>query len=277
MIKQLLLLTILNSNIVYAKDKNIVMTPLDHAYVEATKNSKEAVFYNAFLSATIFISTVDSPDEEKQTRTRAGDNDTISPIIIESDGDQYIMLFDSKERLASWAQREVGFTALAGHAIVEKMGTDFHWALNVGTAHVKTFVPDEIKWLKGNINVPEEKMVASGTQVLIGAPSQIPNGLIESLVKSLSSRNGEIKAAYLGQVHYVREGEQPHLALVLDTEINDQSIIEAISKDLAVSTKGFLGDDEYIDIMVNDGNGTALEITKAVKPFYEKVVGSKEC
>ncbi|WP_189062387.1 enhanced serine sensitivity protein SseB C-terminal domain-containing protein, partial [Shewanella hanedai] len=268
MIKQLLLLTILNSNIVYAEDKNIVMTPLDHAYVEATKNSKEAIFYNAFLTATIFIPTLDSPDEEKQTR--AGDNDTISPIIIESDGDQYIMLFDSKERLVSWAQREVGFAALPGHAIVEMMGTDFHWALNVGTAHVKTFVPDEIKWIKGNLNTPEEKMVASGTQVLIGAPSKIPNGLIESLVKSLSSRNGEIKAAYLGQVHYVREGEKPHLALVLHTDINDKSIIEAISKDLAFSTKGFLGDDEYIDIMVNDGNGTALEITKAVKPFYKK-------
>ncbi len=252
----------------YARDGSTNMTPLDQAYVEATKNNKESVFYNAFLSSTIFIPTINSPEEEKQSR--AGDNDTISPVIIESDGEQYLMLFDSKERLASWAKREVGFAALPGHAVVEMMGPNFHWALNVGTEYTKTFVPDEIKWLKENLNDLEEKSVSSGTKVLIGAPAKIPNGLIESLTKSLSSRNSEVKAAYLGQVYYVREGEKPHLALVIDTEVKDKSIIEAISKDLAVSTKGFLGDDEYIDIMINDGSDTALEITKSVKPFYTR-------
>lgn len=33
------------------------MTPLDRAYVEATQGGKESVFYNAFLSSTIFIAT----------------------------------------------------------------------------------------------------------------------------------------------------------------------------------------------------------------------------
>jgi len=242
------------------------MTPLDQAYVEATKNNKESVFYNEFLSSTIFIPTINAPKEDKHSR--AGDDDTISPIIIESNGEKHLMLFDSKERLASWAQREVGFAALPGHAIVEMMGSDFHWTLNVGTEYTKTFVPEEIEWLKGNLKNIEEKSVSSGTQVLIGAPAKIPDGLIESLTKSLTSRNNEVKSAYLGQVYYVQDGEKPHLALVIETEIKDKSIIEAISQDLAVSTKGFLGEDEYIDILVNDGNGTALEITKAVKPFY---------
>jgi hypothetical protein len=266
MTKQLLLLTILISSIAYARESNTDMTPLDQAYIEATKNSKESVFYNEFLNSTIFIPTINVPEEDKHSR--AEDDDTISPIIIESNGEKYLMLFDSKERLASWAQREVGFAALPGHAIVEMMGPDFHWALNIGTEYTKTFVPDEIEWLKGNLKNIEEKSVSSGTQVLIGAPAKIPDGLIESLTKSLSSRNNEVKSAYLGQVYYVQDGEKPHLALVIETEIKDKSIIEAISQDLAVSTKGVLGEDEYIDILVNDGNGTALEITKAVKPFY---------
>ena len=271
MIKQLLLLTILISSIAYAKERKTDMTPLDQAYVEATKNNKESVFYNEFLSSTIFIPTINAPEEDKHRR--AGDDDTISPIIIESDGGKYLMLFDSKERLESWAQREVGFAALPGHAIVEMMGPDFHWALNVGTEYTKTFVPEEIEWLKENLKNIEEKSVSSGTQVLIGAPAKIPDGLIQSLTKSLSSRNNEVKSAYLGQVYYVQDGEKPHLALVIETEIKDKSIIEAISQDLAVSTKGFLGEDEYIDILVNDGNGTALEITKAVKPFYVRKIG----
>lgn len=266
MTKQLLLLTILISSIAYARESNTDMTPLDQAYIEATKNSKESVFYNEFLNSTIFIPTINVPEEDKHSR--AEDDDTISPIIIESNGEKYLMLFDSKERLASLAQREVGFAALPGHAIVEMMGPDFHWALNIGTEYTKTFVPDEIEWLKGNLKNIEEKSVSSGTQVLIGAPAKIPDGLIESITKSLSSRNNEVKSAYLGQVYYVQDGEKPHLALVIETEIKDKSIIEAISQDLAVSTKGVLGEDEYIDILVNDGNGTALEITKAVKPFY---------
>jgi len=151
------------------------LTPLDQAYVEATQGGKESVFYNAFLSTTIFIATVNAP--EKEQNRRAGENDSISPIIIESDGANYVMLFDTKERLASWAKREVGFAALPGHAIVEMMSTDFHWVLNVGTEHMKILVPEEIQWLKENLKKALEQTMPSGTQVIIGAPAKIPAGL----------------------------------------------------------------------------------------------------
>lgn len=252
----------------FAKEDPRSMTPLDNAYVTAMQTQQEAVFYNAFLSSTIFIATVDSPATERAKR--AGNDETISPIIIESDGEKYVMLFDTKERLVSWAKREIGFAAVPGHAIVEMMGTDFHWALNVGTDHVKTFVPDEINWLKQNLKKAQAEKLSSGTQVLIGAPVQIPTDLVDSLKRNIAARNPEVRAAYLGQVFYVRDGEKPHLALVIDVNTKDKPTINAICQDLAVSTKGFLGDGEYIDIMTNDGNGTATEITKAVKPFYSK-------
>jgi hypothetical protein len=254
--------------VAFAKENPKFMTSLDKAHVTAMKTKQETVFYNAFLSSTIFIATADSPSTEKNKR--AGSNETISPIIIESNGEKYVMLFDTKERLAAWAQREVSFAALPGHAIVEMMGTDFHWALNVGTDYVKTFVPDEISWLKQNLTKAQAERVSAGTKVLIGAPAKTPNGLIEALKKTISSRNPEVKTAYLGQVFYVRDGEKPHLALVIEVSTKDNVIIDAICQDLAISTKGLLGEGEYIDIMVNDGNDTALEITKAVKPFYSK-------
>lgn len=252
----------------FAKEKIENMTPLDKAYVEATQGGKESVFYNEFLSSTIFIPIIDAPENEQDRR--AGENEKISPIIIESNGEKYFMLFDTKERLASWAKREVGFASVPGHTIVEMLPEGFYWALNVGTDHVKTFVPKEVEWLKGNLKRGENEKVEAGIQVLTGAPAKIPAGLIESLKKNLSARNSEVKAAYLGQVFYVKEGEKPHLALVLDITTKEKSIIEAICQDLAISTKGFLGEKEYIDIMVNDGNDTALEITRAVKPFYKK-------
>jgi hypothetical protein len=244
------------------------MTPLDKALAEAIAGRNESVFYNAFLNAMLFIPTVDAPGHE-QVR-RAGKGESLSPVIIESEGLKYLMLFDSKERLAAWAQREIGFAALPGHAIVEMMGTEFHWALNVGTEHVKTFVPDEIRWLKENLGRAQEENVAAGTQVLVGAPAKIPAGLIASLQQGLSTRNQEVTAAYLGQVYYVKPGEKPHLALVIEVSTKDKAVIAAICKDLAIATKGLLAKDEYIDILVNDGTGTALEITKAVKPFHVK-------
>ena len=106
--------------------------------------------------------------------------------------------------------------------------------------------------------------------MLIGAPAKIPSGLVEALKNTISSRNPEVKSAYLGQVVYVRDGDKPHLALVIEVDTKDKVAINAICQDLAVATKGLLGEGEHIDIMANDGNGTALEITKAVKPFYSK-------
>lgn len=244
------------------------MTSLDESYVTAMQTKQEAVFYDAFLKATIFIAIADSPTSE--STTRAGSNETISPIVIESHGEKYIMLFDTRERLAAWAKREVGCAALPGHAIVEMMGTEFHWALNVGTDYMKTFVPDEIAWLKQNLTKAQAESVPAGTKVLIGAPAKVPSGLVEALLETISSRNPEVQSAYLGEVFYVRDGEKPHLALVIDVNTRDKVAINAICQDLAVSTKGLLGEGDDLDIMANDGNGTALEITKAVKPFYSK-------
>jgi len=245
------------------------MTPLDSAYASAQKSEEhQSIFYNTFLNSELFIPTHDIP--EKDQHKRAGENESISPIFIESEGVQYLMLFDSKERLSAWAQKEVGFVALPGHTVVEMMSQEIHWVLNAGTEYVKTFVPEEIQWLKQNLaeSKGQETKTAAGTSVFIGAPANIPKGLIESLLGTIK-RNSEIKKAYLGQVHYDKEGEAPHLALVINISNLPQATIEAIRKDLSTATKGFLGESEYIDIMVNDSSGVAKEVTKTVKPFYE--------
>jgi hypothetical protein len=269
MIKNILILALLLPSLAMGEGNKSKMTPLDSALVAAQKNEEhQSEFYNAFLNSELFIPTHATPENDQ--RHRASENESISPIFVESEGVQYLMLFDSKERLSSWAQREVGFVALPGHAIVEMMSPEFHWVLNVGTDYVKTFVPEEIQWLKSSLaeSKGQETKMAAGTNVLIGAPANIPNGLIDSLSNNIK-RNPEIKRAYLGQVYYEKEGEIPHLALVLDIPNLPKSTLDAIRTDLSTASKGFLSESEYIDIMVNDGSGVAHEITKAVKPFYE--------
>lgn len=269
MIKSIFILALLLPYLAMAEGSKSKMTPLDTALLAAQKNEEhQSAFYNAFLNSELFIPTHTMTENDQ--RRRASENETISPIFVESEGVQYLMLFDSKERLSSWAQREMGFVALPGHAIVEMMSPEFHWALNVGTDYVKTFVPEEIQWLKSSLDQSkgQETTMTAGTNVLIGAPVKIPNGLIDSLTNSIK-RNPEIKRAYLGQVYYEKEGEIPHLTLVLEIPNLPKSTLEAIRTDLSTASKGFLSESEHIDIMVNDGFGVAHEITKAVKPFYK--------
>lgn len=275
MIKQIFILILLSS-IAHAEGGNTQMTPLDIAYVDAVKNGgTQSEFYNIFLNSELFIPTHEVP--EKDQLRRAGEGESISPIFIESNGIQHLMLFDTKERLSTWAQREVGFVALPGHAIVEMMSGEFHWALNVGTEQVKIFESDEIEWLKQMVahSKVKTKKITLGTEVLVGAPAKIPDGLIESLIKNLSSRNKEVKRAYLGQVFYVKEDEIPHLVLVLDTGKLPESIIEVISHDLAIASNSFIGESEYIDIMVNNNSGIAKAVTNAVQPFYVSEFGAR--
>jgi len=268
MFKILLTFLLLFSASVFAQGESTHMTPLDKAYVKLMKDEgSQSEFYNIFLNSELYIPTHTIPDNDQ--RRRAGGDESISPIFVEFEGAQYLMLFDSKERLSTWAKQEVGFVALPGHAVVEMMNSEFHWVLNVGTEYVKTFVPEEIQWLKQTVfdSKGKEASVSKGTKVLIGAPATTPKGLTESLLNTLA-KNNEIKSAYLGQVHYVAEGEVPHLVLVIDSGDLEKSTIEAIRNDLALATKGFLGESEYIDIMFKSDSGVSEEVTNSVEPFY---------
>jgi hypothetical protein len=241
-------------------------TALDKALDAATKSrEKQSEYYNLFLNSEIFIPTHDLP--LKESRDRAGTDETIRPIIIESEGKKYLMLFDTRERLSSWAKREVGVAVVPGHVVLEMMSADIQWALNPGTDHVKIFFPEEIKWLKENVAKSAEQKLAKGTTVQIGAPPNIPAGLVEPLIQTLL-RNPEVIEAYLAQVHYVKEGEKPHLALVLRIDATPAMTLETIRKDLATACRPFLDQNEFVDIFVDEGRGLGSDVTKAVIPFY---------
>jgi SseB protein C-terminal domain/SseB protein N-terminal domain len=181
------------------------------------------------------------------------------------------MLFDTKERLSKWAKREIGFVRMPGNAIVEMMDSSTHWALNVGTEYYKEFTPDEIKWLKSSLEESKTKeiILKEETKVFIGEPAKIPDGLIDSFKKA-AVRNEEVRETYLAQVYYVREGEQPHLALVLRLDPVSKSVVGEIRNDFAIASRGYLGEGEYIDIHIDDGTVTPNEIIKTVGPFYTR-------
>ena len=70
------------------------------------------------------------------------------PLVIEAEGNDYLMLFDSEERMYAWAETKVVSVQVPGHVLAATTQPPLHWALNVGTEYAKQFVPDEIAWLR---------------------------------------------------------------------------------------------------------------------------------
>ena len=244
------------------------MTQLDKSLIAAQQdNSKANDFYNLFLNTDVYIPTHDMP--EKDTVRRAEENEKFMPVILDRGGKKYLPIFDTLERLRAWANRSIGFVRMPSHVLLRSVDSDIHIVLNLGTEYYKEFVSEELKKLQEVVaaTMPKEQKLPVGTQVIVGAPAKIPGGL-EDAVKTCLNKNKEVKAAYLGQVMVMSEGEKPHLVLVLEMEPAPENVFSAINRDVGVVIKGLLKDGEYLDLMKYDGQGVTASIVKKVKPFY---------
>ena len=115
------------------------MTPLDQALEGAkTSQCKRNAFYGLLVNTNLYIPTHETAVEE-------GFNQM---MMADVDGVTYLMMFDSEEKLSSWAQAPMPYTMLAGHVVAEITQGNIHWALNPGTEHTKILVPEEIQWLR---------------------------------------------------------------------------------------------------------------------------------
>ena len=126
------------------------MTALDTALEVLRQDMDDAksqsTFYDIFLNTSFFVPTLDElpPDIAEDTPQ----DEQVLPLVIESEGNDYLMLFDARERMNDWAQAEVECVEVPGHLLAATTMPPLHWALNAGTAYSKRFLPDEIAWLR---------------------------------------------------------------------------------------------------------------------------------
>jgi hypothetical protein len=125
------------------------MTELDEALAVLRQDMNDAKsqsrYYDLFLNTTFFVPTLD--EAALDAPTGGGEGEAL-PLVIEAGGNDYLMLFDTRERLLAWAQAEAGFVEVPGHLLAATTMPPLHWALNVGTDFSKQFLPDEIAWLR---------------------------------------------------------------------------------------------------------------------------------
>jgi len=117
------------------------MTKLDQA-LDACRQDPRAqpLFYDLFLNSVFFIPTVEE--------NNADQDQGALPLLVEAEGNEYLMLFDTLKRLTDWAEDGAKYVALPGHMVAEMSLPNLYWALNYGTEHQKQFELEEIAWLK---------------------------------------------------------------------------------------------------------------------------------
>jgi len=117
------------------------MTKLDQA-LDACRQDPRAqpLFYDLFLNSIFFIPTVEEH--------HADQDQGALPLLVEAEGNEYLMLFDTLKRLTDWAEDGAKYVALPGHMVAEMSLPNLYWALNYGTEHQKQFELEEIAWLK---------------------------------------------------------------------------------------------------------------------------------
>ena len=67
---------------------------------------------------------------------------------MESEGNNFMMLFDHEDRAVAWAEEGVKCITFPGYVAIAMATEGLHLAMNVGTDYAKQFVPEEIDWLK---------------------------------------------------------------------------------------------------------------------------------
>ncbi|SNB45241.1 SseB family protein [Geobacter sp. DSM 9736] len=127
------------------------MTELDKALevmrANPTDNAGQSAYYDLFLNAAFWVPTL-SMEQAREVAPEAAAAGEALPLVVETDGKEYLMLFDTEERMLGWTKTEVPYVQVPGHVLAEMSEPPLHWALNVGTEYSKSFVPDEIAWLR---------------------------------------------------------------------------------------------------------------------------------
>ena len=242
------------------------MTPLDDALLAAQSDpSLVDPFYSVFLGSALFVPIYENPNLPVGGSVRLDQDTPVRPIVI-PDGDvEFIPIFDTLDKLVTWAQQQVQYIQVPAYAFLEGLSPHVHLALNPGHSPFKEFVPEEIAWLKSWAKQQtQETTLQAGTSFRIEAPKRIPHAM-QSKLFDCFSQNPEVKSAYLAKCQY--EGKPAGWILVLELK-GKKTSFENLSKEIGIALQGTLGSQVGLDILPKRGEQLDIAVTEAVAPFY---------
>lgn len=248
-----------------------VPTELDKALMLVQENPDEVhVFYNTFLNSVLYLPTHDAPESNREGVASSGKE--LRPIFTQSGETIFLMLFDSLDRLSAWAEKDMGYVGLEGHALLDIMDPKFHWYLNYGTEYGHEFGSDEIRWLKSAVQraaTHKTHTLEEDTEVLTGKPKEVPDGLIEAL-EQVAEHYAAIELASLGQMFIVGKMNHPELALAIRYDEIPDEMREKILSDFTTAARSIIDDAEEFWILSSGESSHADSLLNGVAPFYKR-------
>lgn len=204
------------------------MTPLDTAYAHWQNNldddQAQLGFYGRLAGAEIFLML-----------TQEAQGDQISPEVFDVGDAQFVLGFDTEERLAEFAGRIVPYVALTGRALAQMLaGQGTGVALNPEVAASSTLLPPEaMAWLAEAVDGAPQEAEATPEEIL--PPHGLPEALLTALDAQLAGTEGLAKMAYLAGVKY-EGGAQSHLLGFIGTlEGAEPALARAVQEALTFS------------------------------------------
>lgn len=181
------------------------------------------------------------------------------------DGRPCIPFYSSAEWLRGVVRRDVPVLSMPARALFE--GTPgATLALNLGAPLAKEFTPDEVKGLLGEGGEAAAKALGNPGQVVIGHPEVEPLAYLAA-VTTIFARHPEVRAAYLGWIHYPEAGTPPHLIIGVEGE---GDLKDAMFDASAASGAG-VDPDSLVDFVVIEppGEGIPGWLWGNGRKFYE--------
>ncbi|MCK0166100.1 SseB family protein [Jannaschia sp. S6380] len=204
-------------------------TPLDAAHVRAEAEGTDLArlsFFERLAEAELHLILDDAAE--------LGADATVTPRLVEVEGDRYALGFDLVERLEAFAGGCATVTVsgrrLAALLAHEGLGL----ALNLGGApSAQLLPPDAIAWLSRTLaHEPQEtdRRIAE-----IAPPGRLPEALLTALDGKLRLAAGLARYAYLAQAVY-GDGMRSHVLGIVDpVPGGERDLARAVSEALVFS------------------------------------------
>ena len=88
---------------------------------------------------------------KKQTTPVSDEEEPFQPLFAEIEGRYFMMIFDTLERLTTWAESEldqIDYVCIPGRDVVAGVNESVYLCLNAGCEYYKEFSPEEVKRIK---------------------------------------------------------------------------------------------------------------------------------
>ncbi|WP_022703814.1 SseB family protein [Pseudorhodobacter ferrugineus] len=138
------------------------------------------------------------------------DGGAVEPVVVDIDGAQVVLAYDTEERLAATTDAPVPYAELPGRVIAAQLaGQNVALGVNLGVGAAEFLVsPEALIWLSQTLDHAPANVTAR--PIAFEAPRGLPTSLMQALDGKLARAGGLAQAALLAAVRY-EDGRQGHM------------------------------------------------------------------